>query len=105
MEENIDILIQKIQEARNPKYFLWQIVKDVEFFVSKYNSNILFGKKDDEIYFNYDIKNHTLYYSYEKIYQILSSKYHLNDLEANELVSGMVSEHFKIQVDTTTINQ
>jgi basic membrane lipoprotein Med (substrate-binding protein (PBP1-ABC) superfamily) len=102
MEENIDILIQKIQEARNPKYFLWNIIKNVEFFVAKYNSNILIGKKDGVIYFNYDEKNHVLYYSYDKIYQILSSKYHLNVLKANELVMDMVSKHFKLRVDTTT---
>ena len=71
------------------------------FFASEKYKNWLIGKKDEYIYFNYDTKNHTLYYSYYKIYQILSSKYHLNEVKANELVSGMVSEHFKLKVDTT----
>ena len=101
MEENILDIIQKIQEVRNPKYFLWNIIKNVKFFTSKIYNGWLVGKKDDEVYFNYDIKNHILYYSYYKIYQILSSKYHLNEVKANELVSGMVSEHFKLKVNTT----
>jgi hypothetical protein len=101
MEEDILDIVYKIQEARSSKLFLWKIIKDTEFFVDKEFPNWLIGKKDDVIYFNYNEKNHTLCYSYEKIYQILSSKFHLNVLEANELVSGMVSEHFKIQVVTT----
>jgi hypothetical protein len=103
MEEDTLDLIEKIQEARNPKYFLWQVVKDTEFFKAKYNYNILIGEKNNIIYFNYDLKNHTLYYSYQNIYKILKTKYHLNEMRANELVSEMVSEHFKLRVDTTTI--
>jgi hypothetical protein len=102
MEENIDILIQKIQEVRNPKYFLWQIVREIEWFSSEEYKIWLVGKKDEYIYFNYDTKNHTLYYDFYKIYQILSLKYHLNNLEANNLVSDMVGEQFKMKVNTTS---
>ena len=101
MEENDLDIIYKIQEARSPKYFLWQIIKDLEWFASKKYSDNLLGKKDNIIYFNYDKENHVLYYSYYKIYQILESKYHLNEMNANKLVNDMVDEHFNLRVDTT----
>jgi hypothetical protein len=66
MEEDILDVIRKIQEARSPKYFLWQIIKDIEWFNSKYKSNILVGKKNKVVYFNYNLKNHILYYNYVK---------------------------------------
>jgi hypothetical protein len=99
-EETLDI-IQKIQEARSPKYFLWQILKETEWFASEKYDRILVGKYNDNIYFNYNIKKYILYYDFHKIYKILNIKYHLNELSVNELVSGMVSEHFKLKVDTT----
>jgi signal peptidase I len=99
-EETLDI-IKKIQEARSPKYFLWNIIKDLEWFASERYTDYLIGKKGDIIYLNYDKENHILYYDFYEIYEILESKYHLNELEANKLVSGMVSEHFKLKVDTT----
>ena len=99
-EETLDI-IQKIQEARNPKYFLWQIIKNMEWFASEKIDRWSIGKKDGIVYFDYDTKNHILYYDYFKIYQVLKTKYHLNDLTINELIKGMVSEHFKLRVDTT----
>jgi hypothetical protein len=101
VKDDILDIVQKIQEARNPKYFLWNIIKDVEWFASEKYTNYLIGKKNDFVYFNYNLKNHTLFYDYKEIYNILITKYHLNELEANELVSGMVSEHFKLKVDTT----
>ena len=101
MEEDISDIIRKIQEARSPKYFLWQIIKDTEWVTAKYNSNILVGKKNDVVYFNYDKKKYVLYYNFNKIYQVLETKYHLNILNANEIIGGMVSEHTKMRVDTT----
>jgi hypothetical protein len=101
MEDEVLDIIQKIQEARNPKYFFWNIIKDLEWFTSDKYTNFLIGKKDDIIYLNYDKENHILYYDFYKIYKILESKYHLNEVSVNELVSDMVSEHFKLKVDTT----
>jgi hypothetical protein len=102
---NDDVLeiIRKIQEARNPKYFIWNIIKDVDWFVSETYTDYLIGKKDDIIYFNYNLKKYVLYYSYDKIYVVLKTKYHLNEVNANELVVDMVSEHFKLKVDTTYV--
>ena len=100
MEEDILDIIRKIQEAKSPKYFLWQIIKDTEWVATNYNSDILIGEKGDIVYFNYNKKKNILYYNYE-IYQVLETKYHLNRLNVNELVGGMVSEHTKMRVDTT----
>jgi hypothetical protein len=99
MEEDSLDIIKKIQESRSPKYFLYNIIKDLEWFTSKNYEGWLIGKKDDIIYFNYNKENHTIQYSYIEIYQILKTKYHLNVVEVNELVGGMVCEHFKIMVD------
>ena len=104
MEEDILDIIYKIQEARNPKYFLWQIIKDMEWVDSKHNSNFLIGKKNDLVYFNYNKINHELWYSYNKIYSVLKTKYYLNEVKANKLVNSMVSERTKIKVDTTEID-
>jgi hypothetical protein len=101
MEEDILDIIRKIQEARSPKYFLWQIIKDTEWFDYKYDSDFLIGEKGDIVYFKYNKKKYFLYYNYDEIYTVLETKYHLNVLNANELVSGMVSEHTKMRVDTT----
>jgi hypothetical protein len=43
MDDTFDI-IKKIQEARSPKYFLWQIIKDIEWVDSKYISKYLYKK-------------------------------------------------------------
>ena len=101
MEEDTLDIIQKIQEARSPKYFLWNIIKDTEWYVSENDSDYLIGKKNNIVYFNYDLKKYILYYSFSKIHQILEEKYHLNDLNINKLVSSMVSEHAKLKVDTS----
>jgi hypothetical protein len=100
MNEIIDI-IEKIQKHRNPKYFLWQIIKDVEWFTSEKYKSWMIGKKDNNIYFNYNKITHSLYYSYDNIYVILETKYHLNEVKANELVGDMVNEDFKLRVNTT----
>ena len=99
-EETLDI-IQKIREARSPKYFLWNIIKETKWFASENHTDYLIAKKDDTIYFSYDEKTHTLYYGYNNIFRILETKYHLNESNSNKLVGEMVSEHFKLKVDTT----
>jgi hypothetical protein len=101
MEEDFDIMIEKIQDARSPKFFLWNLIKNLKWYASEGIADWLVGKKDGDIYFDYDIKNHTLYYSFDKIYQILSSKFHLNELKANNLIRSMVPEHFNLEVDTS----
>ena len=100
MEDDILDIVYKIQEARNPKYFLWQIIKDIEWLASEKYTDFLIGKKDDIVYFNYNLKSHALLYTYGKIYKVLETKYHLNEKNANELVGEMVSEHFKLNMDT-----
>jgi hypothetical protein len=100
MEEDVSDIIQKIQEARSPKYFFWSIIKDINWYKSEYDKNILIGKKYDIVYFNYDLKNYVLYYDFRKIHQILIEKYHLNEQTIKELIKCMVSEHTKLRVDT-----
>jgi hypothetical protein len=100
MEENIDILIQKIREARNPKYFLWNLIKDLEWITSKdivYNY-FLIGNKNNINYFSYDSLNYVLYYNYDNIYRILKLKYHLDDLKIKKIVKDVVSEQFNLKI-------
>lgn len=99
MEEDVLDIIYKIQEARNPKYFLWNIIKNMRWLKYKYNTIFLIGKKGKVVYFNYNKEKRALFYSYDKIYKILELKYHLNEQTANELVYNMVCEHTKLRVD------
>jgi hypothetical protein len=98
---NISDIIEKIQKHRNPKYFLWNFIKDIKWIELEKHNEWLIGKNDDIIYFNYNKINHILHYEYGKICSVLETKYHLNEEKANKLVGDMVGEHFKLTVNKT----
>jgi hypothetical protein len=96
---NISDIIEKIQKHRNPKYFLLNIIKNIEWVTPENFNGWLIGKKDDISYFNYDTVNYNLYYDYDKIYVILETKYHFNKVNISELVCDVVGEHFKLKIN------
>lgn len=63
--------------------------------------NSIFFHINKEVYMEYDKNSKILYYSYDKIYSVLESKFGLNSTQINELVKGMVGEHYKLEVNTT----
>jgi viroplasmin and RNaseH domain-containing protein len=100
--DDFDILIQKIQEARNPKYFLWQIIKDIEWVDSDKYVEWITGKKNGFVYFEYDKRRCSLHYSYTKIYKILESKYKLGEYSISNLLKELVSEQLSLPINSTS---
>ena len=64
-------------------------------------NQIIYKKKDNNIYFWYDYKNYKLWVSYYIIWTVLQSKFGLNDKEISDLCRGTVGDTLKIRVDTT----
>lgn len=93
MEEDILDVIQKIQEARSPKYFLWNIIKNVKWVEYETIPNVVHGELNDLVYFYYDVEKKILHYNYFEIYLILKDMYNLNENHSSLLVLEMLKKH------------
>jgi len=82
-------------------YESWFInqLNDLNVYRSILDKNVLIYKKNDNTLFNYNEKNYTFYYDYNKIYRFFKLKFNLNDDQSNILVKGIIEKQFKIRVD------
>jgi hypothetical protein len=94
MEEDILDIIYKIQEARSPRTFIWNIIKKLKISESKYDKNISIFKIDDKVYFNYVKEENYLMYSLENLQHVIEKKYNLNEYESRALIKEVVRECF-----------
>jgi len=85
------------------KWFLKQL-NGLNVYRSKYN-NFLIYKKGSSVLFNYNEINYIFYYDYDKIYSIFLLKFDINYQLQKILVKGLVEEHLKIRVNTSSFIQ
>jgi hypothetical protein len=97
MDDDFDI-IQKIQEKRSPKHFLWQIIKNIKWVDSINTPNVIHGELNGLIYFTYEIERHIISYNNFEIYFELNYKYKLNEEQSNQLVLTMINEHTEFDI-------
>ena len=92
---NEGLNLQKLQLDTPEKWFK-NLLSKLTPATSPQYPNSIFYKLGDEINMVYDKENRHLYYSYENIYQVLESEYHLNNQQITTLVKGIVEEHYEL---------
>jgi hypothetical protein len=102
-KEEIRNKIKEIKWARlSPaERFLYPIFNGLTEHYLDNKPDSVFYKYKDEVYFKYDMKNNVFWFSYDKINQVLESKYDINYLEQREIIKDMMWEAFNFKVGTT----
>jgi hypothetical protein len=92
-------ILRKIKYSRlkPEERFLIDILHNVTIFENEEYPNNLYYKYNNEIVFNYNLKNGNFYANNTKIWSILNSKFHLNYQQVSLLIKGMVEEHLKLK--------
>jgi hypothetical protein len=102
IKEEIRNKIKAIKWARlSPveRYLIPIFQNLTEYYSDKYPDSV-FYKYKGEIHFEYNKKNGIFWFDYYKIYEVLKSKYNINNLEQRELIKGMVWEVLNLKVNT-----
>jgi hypothetical protein len=91
------------QDEERP-YEIWfkEMLINLEISRSTKYLDVLIYKKDDDILYNYNEENEHFWISYDKIWWIFETKYHLNYNEIRMLTKGMVEEHLNLKDITTS---
>ena len=89
--------VRAAQFEAGAKMFLDRIFSNLEEKLYKKYPNSIFYKFNTEILAEYNKKANYFYYHYEKIYQVLTSEFGINEVKINELIVGKVEEHLKFR--------
>ena len=71
---------------------------------AKYPNSVFWMDKEDNFMFEHDEKNAFFWCSYDRVWSVLKSKFGMKYDEIQAFTKGMVEEHFKCKVNTTTLS-
>ena len=91
--------IKKIKYSRlkPEERFLEDIFCNLKEKVSDNNQNSIFYVLNDEVLFEYGVRNKYFWCHYSKIWKVLRTKYRFSYQEDCELIKGMVWKHLKLK--------
>lgn len=93
MEEDVLDIIQKIQEARSPKYFIWTLIKNMKAYVEQFPTNISFVK-DDSLILSYSLGEKDIYVNND-IIDTLRIKYNISQEQSLIIIKKLLNTHLR----------